>query len=532
MEGWFRRLESMLEARDLRPEAHVPLQEHGDVRSHIEYFNRADTPLELPSVLEEERGAEEVTQSKEVNEISPEEKSHPLTDRLRRTQSHLSYENARTLGNRIETFKRMQTENVSSKKPSAISLWWRRVVQSRAIFVSEALPFNVFFAFVILSNSLFLGIQLEIKATGGNSTSLTVVNVVYAILFTSEMCIRIVAAGLTTYLCGKGAAWNWLDVLVVVPAWVELGVDAWTGEKGLEGGSSSTFRIIRIFKITRLLQVVRSLRIVKFISALRALVMSVVDTTRQLLWALILLGLVQYSFGILFTDAVLDYAASNGPDEAQMRYFGTVYTSVITLFRAILGGLDWEYAADALLPVGAFWVQIFHLYIAFSGFAVLNVMTGVFVNSAIKTRERDHETLMQNKSHFKDLVSKIWSKMDADGSGQITITEFERMFDDESMKAFFSAIEINAVDAWTLFDVLDVDGDHTISLDEFMERCIQLHGPARSVDLYALKKGIRHLEGTQRQIMTHIKGKHPGTSPANTPGMSMERFNQLDRWCI
>lgn len=31
--------------------------------------------------------------------------------------------------------------------------------------------------------------------------------------------------------------------------------------------------------------------------ALRALVMSVVDTTRQLLWALILLGLVQYSFG-------------------------------------------------------------------------------------------------------------------------------------------------------------------------------------------------------------------------------------------
>ena len=33
--------------------------------------------------------------------------------------------------------------------------------------------------------------------------------------------------------------------------------------------------------------------------ALRALVMSVVDTTRQLLWALILLGLVQYSFGSL-----------------------------------------------------------------------------------------------------------------------------------------------------------------------------------------------------------------------------------------
>lgn len=29
----------------------------------------------------------------------------------------------------------------------------------------------------------------------------------------------------------------------------------------------------------------------------------------------------------------------------------------MTLFRSILGGLNWEYAADALIPVGWFWVQ-------------------------------------------------------------------------------------------------------------------------------------------------------------------------------
>lgn len=42
-----------------------------------------------------------------------------------------------------------------------------------------------------------------------------------------------------------------------------------------------------------------------------------------------------------------------------------------------------------------------------SALQVLNVMTGVFVNSAIKTRERDHETLMQNKQKFTDLVKKL-----------------------------------------------------------------------------------------------------------------------------
>ena len=33
-------------------------------------------------------------------------------------------------------------------------------------------------------------------------------------------------------------------------------------------------------------------------------------------------------------------------------------------------------------------------------------------------------------------------------------------------QAFFEAIEVNAVDAWTLFDSLDADGDHLVSYEE------------------------------------------------------------------
>lgn len=34
-----------------------------------------------------------------------------------------------------------------------------------------------------------------------------------------------------------------------------------------------------------------------------------------------------------------------------------------------------------------------------------------------------------------------------------------------------------------------MDGDHTVTEEEFTERCMQLHGPARSADLFALKLG-------------------------------------------
>eukprot|EP00439_Symbiodinium_sp_Y106_P063878 s471_g9.t4 len=76
----------------------------------------------------------------------------------------------------------------------------------------------------------------------------------------------------------------------------------------------------------------------------------------------------------------------------------------------------------------------------------------------------------------------------AHGLGRITISEFERLFDDDAMKAFLETAEINAVDAWTLFASLDVDGDYIISVDEFTERCMQLHGPARAVDVFGLQR--------------------------------------------
>ena len=47
---------------------------------------------------------------------------------------------------------------------------------------------------------------------------------------------------------------------------------------------------------------------------------------------------------------------------------------MVTLFRSISNGIQWDEPADALGSVegGFFWVQAFHFYIAFCSFAVLN----------------------------------------------------------------------------------------------------------------------------------------------------------------
>ena len=115
-------------------------------------------------------------------------------------------------------------------------------------------------------------------------------------------------------------------------------------------------------------------------------------------------------------------------------------------------------------------------------------MTGVFCNSAIKSAERDQKAKLEDRHDFRALMMKIFKQIDSSGDGKLTLTEFESLFDSEAMKALMETAEIKATDAWTLFTSLDQDGDNLVDVNEFIERCLQLHGPARALDLHSLTR--------------------------------------------
>lgn len=48
-----------------------------------------------------------------------------------------------------------------------------------------------------------------------------------------------------------------------------------------------------------------------------------------------------------------------------LRHFGSLITSMNTLFRSISGGVTWEDPAESLLHVGAEWTFLFTFYVAF-----------------------------------------------------------------------------------------------------------------------------------------------------------------------
>merc|ERR1712151_250393 len=114
-------------------------------------------------------------------------------------------------------------------------------------------------------------------------------------------------------------------------------------------------------------------------------------------------------FSIVFTQATTEYliTTSGDPrdhlvlpgcgDRSIEDIFGSVPKSLYTLYKTICGGVDWEDVATPLSDVGWAAVAFFIIYVAFMFFAVLNVVVGVFCNSAIENAHRDQDAVLNEQ---------------------------------------------------------------------------------------------------------------------------------------
>merc|ERR1719456_1690290 len=96
------------------------------------------------------------------------------------------------------------------------------------------------------------------------------------------------------------------------------------------------------------------------------------------------------------------------------------------MIQAISGGNDWGGIAEPLLPISVFYTVIFVLYVLFVTFGVLNVLTGVFLESSGEIMDRDLVTQAEvaRRQSFSKEMHKMFDQVDRDESGKITWDEF------------------------------------------------------------------------------------------------------------
>merc|ERR1712014_425902 len=130
---------------------------------------------------------------------------------------------------------------------------------------------------------------------------------------------------------------------------------------------------------------------------------------------------------------------------------------------------------------------LFCLYIGFFNFVILNTVTSLFVENTILNADQDQQRIIQEelerKDQYVEMLKDWYEKMDSDGSGDISLEEFETRLQDPEMDAFASRMDTQITDVKQFFARLSGQGTRAVDLETFVIGCIKLKGVAKSMDL-------------------------------------------------
>merc|ERR1719421_1746973 len=98
--------------------------------------------------------------------------------------------------------------------------------------------------------------------------------------------------------------------------------------------------------------------------------------------------------------------------------YGSVPSAMMQLFMAMSGGMDWGDAYELLGALDPMYRVMFFVYIFFMVFAVVNVVTGIFVDTAIQSSLCDREVVMSellaDKEDQMQKLQELFMEMDED----------------------------------------------------------------------------------------------------------------------
>lgn len=348
--------------------------------------------------------------------------------------------------------------------------------------------------FCIIMNAVTIGVESDYKAkrlVEEPPPAYVWIEYAFCTFFTIEVLLRLYV-NRQRYLQGPGWQMNIFDCVVVGLQFVDMIVTL--AIRMASDGISFNFYILRMLRLIRLVRVVRTLKVLRMIGEVRTIIWSVASSLKLLCGACLILLLMTYMTGIYFSDLVLSHRADTGPQDENFDtlgvYFGSLSRSILTLYQAISGGIDWDAVVVPLMAISPWLGLVFSLYVAFSVLALMNTITGVFVENALAIGKRDKD------SYTVNYLRSLFQAMDEDEDGAITWDDFQSGIERKDMTELFKAIELDQSEAQCVFRLLDIDNSGSIDADEFLNGCLRLRGHAKALDMLIMMRETKTLIGS------------------------------------
>mmetsp|Transcript_66066 Transcript_66066/g.204482 ORF Transcript_66066/g.204482 Transcript_66066/m.204482 type:complete len:673 (-) Transcript_66066:58-2076(-) len=368
--------------------------------------------------------------------------------------------------------------------------------------------FNFLSAALIVSNAAFIGYQTHVgiehqfKAIDSNSVSdlnWGTAEVLFLSFFTWELLLRI---GTDRLAFIKGVEWRWnlFDSIIVGLSLVE------TVASSILSGVGLNFPFLRLVRVVRVLRVLKVLHMIPFFKRLGLMMTSVAASLSALAPAFVLLILVIYMFGICMMQGVITHLETNKvkAKEAWLTTleirFGTIHDTMQTMFMSITGGISWAEVLDGFNKMDGFYHLVYMFYVGFVQICVLNIVTGVFVDTVHQMYQPERDEMIERETSKRKAMlqnlKNLLEEADSDGSGTITWEEFDQFTQNPHIKMYLSAHEIDITQAHEIFDLIDRNREGEVMIDDFVLSFIEFKGAAKGTDVVILRNDVSKILST------------------------------------
>jgi len=246
---------------------------------------------------------------------------------------------------------------------------------------------------------------------------------------------------------------------------------------------------------------------------LQTMVNAINSSFAVLFWCVILFIFLMTVPAIVVSQ-LLQPSIRTSRDETQreelFQHWGTFTRSFITVFEITLA--NWGPRCRTLMEyVSERWAIFFIGYKCAVGFAVVQIVISTFIQQTFKAASKNEEIAIAEKraasQAMMSTLGRLFEQIDESGDGMITEEEFKSVLNNDRVRAWFAAIDIDTSEIESLFKILD-QGDGEVDKDAFISVAKAIKGPATRQDVYVLKhdmqRVVRLLSGPGRPKMERV----------------------------